>query len=223
MAHEHHTDHREADPRPLDGERPALGAVTQDDPHPQGWRTYPNPGREGSVTLVAVFEDISGATDCANDLEQRGLGIETALVARRGDGPEQGLRPGNVITGPGYGLSAHEPVAPPHNENTMGTGVAVGATLGATAGLLAATYVIPGLGTLVATGTLVSTLAGAGLGSFLGGIAEFSLQDEADEADLYAGQVRRGGVLLLVRTGGVETDEVRKLIEVWQPLEIRVQ
>lgn len=209
---------------PGDDGRPALGPTVQDDPQPEGNRTYPTTGAEGDLTLVAVFEDITGAQSCADDLERQGLGLEVALVPRRGDGPEQGIRPGNVITGPGYGLSA-EDESPPKNP-PMGSGVSVGATIGATVGLLATTYGLPGFGPLiVGTGGLVSTLAGAGIGAFLGGLTEYgtSEQQDGDDATMYAGQVRRGGVLLLARTTREEADRVRGLIEFWRPLEIRVQ
>lgn len=205
-------------------DHPALGAVTQDDPMPAGHFTYPDDGAEGQLTLVAVFEDITGAKACADDLDRRFPGaVEIGLVSRRGDGPEQGPQPGNVITGPGYGLSAEDESPPKDPE--MGSGVTIGATLGATAGLLAATYVIPPFGVLVATGSLISTLAGAGIGSFLGGLFEFgaSEQQDGDDATMYPGQVRRGGVILLARTDDAHADEVRKLIDIWRPLEIRVQ
>jgi hypothetical protein len=217
-------DGRSADPDAPVGHRPALGPVTQDDPMPMGHHAYPDQGSEGDLTLVAVFEDITGAKSCAEDLERRGLGVEVLMVSRRGDGPEQGLRPGNVITGPGYGLSA-EDQSPPKDPG-MGSGVAVGATIGATAGLLAATWFIPQFGaTLVQAPALLTTIAGAGLGSFLGGLSEFttSEQQDGDDATLYAGQVRRGGVLLLVRTGREDAERVRRLIDLWSPLEIRVQ
>lgn len=222
-------DGRSADPRGAFRERTFLGAVTQDDPIPTGLDLYPTPTAEGDITLVAVFEDITGARSCADDLERRGIEVETTLLPRRGDGPEQGLRPGNVITGPGYGLSAPEDQSPPKNPE-MGAGVAVGATIGATAGLLAATYIIPQfgttlVGTVTATGTMVSTLAGAGIGAFLGGLVQYGTneQQDGDDATIYAGQVRRGGVLLLARADAEHVDEVRQAIAIWNPLEIRVQ
>lgn len=223
MADEIGPDGRSSDPDARPGRRPYIGPVTQDDPMPMGHDTYPKTGAEGDLTLVAVFEDITGAKGCADDLERRGMGLEVAMVARRGDGPEQGLRPGNVITGPGYGLSA-EDNSPPRDPG-MGSGVAVGATIGATVGWLATNYILPGFGPVVATGGLVSTLAGAGLGAFLGGLTEYSTseQQDGDDATMYAGQVRRGGVLLMVRTDREGADEVRQLIEFWKPLEIRVQ
>lgn len=199
---------------------PQIGPVTQDDPVVEGFGMDPRGDSEGQITFIAVFEDVTGAKACADNLERQGL--EVAMLSRRGDGPEQGLRPGNVITGPGYGLSqeGHSQESAHHR---LGSGVAVGATIGATAGLLAATYVIPGMGTLVATGSLISTLAGAGLGSFLGGLAEYTATDHQDDASVYAGTVRKGGVLLLVRADPDQSAQVRQLIEFWRPLEIRVQ
>jgi hypothetical protein len=206
---------------PAEPERPGatFGATAQDDPFPPALYPYPVAGEEGNLTLVAVFEDIEGAAHCAQDLERRG--IEVGIVTRRGDGPEQGTRPGNVITGPGYGLSA-EDQSPPR-DRPMGAGVTVGATLGATVGLLWATYFVPPVGALFATGSLISTLAGAGLGSFVGGLAEYGMTEHGDDASVYAGQVRRGGAILLCRVGRDRADEARRLIGIWNPLEIRVQ
>lgn len=197
-------------------EQPA--AVTQDDPRPMTFDLSPT-AEEGMVTLVAVFEDLSKAQACQQDLERRGL--EVGLLGRRGDGPEQGLRPGNVITGPGYGLAA--PNQSPPRDRPMGAGVAVGATIGATAGFLAATYLLPPFGAAFATTSLVSTLAGAGLGSFVGGLTEYGVAEHDDDASLYAGQVRHGGVLLVVQVIGSEADQIRRLLGIWSPLEIRVQ
>ncbi|MFZ5817450.1 MAG: hypothetical protein ACOY93_19470 [Bacillota bacterium] len=196
-----------------------FGAVTQDDPFPPALYPHPVDGEEGRVTLVAVFENIDHASTCARKLEERGM--EVGIVTRRGDGPEQGTRPGNVITGDDYGLSAdgHSPPADP----PMGPGVTVGATIGATAGLFAATYLAAPTGAAFATGSLLSTLAGAGIGSFLGGLFEYGVHEKGDDATLYAGQVRRGGALLLCRVSGEEADEARRLIGLYNPLEIRVQ
>lgn len=232
-SHRHDTDHGALDGKDNaaelldddeeDGSRTTLGAVTQDDPMPVGLYSYPDAGTEGDLTFVAVFEDITAAESCANDLERRGWGVDLTVLERRGDGPEQGTRPGNVITGSDYGLSAEEQ-SPPRNP-PMGAGVTVGATLGATVGWLATTYILPGYGPLVATGGLVSTLAGAGLGAFLGGLTQYgaSEQQDGDDATLYAGQVRRGGVIVLARTFREDADKVRRVINFWKPLEIRVQ
>lgn len=198
----------------------SMGPVAQDDPFADDYFPYHGAdAAEGDLTLVAVFEDVEQAKDCAFDLRRRG--IDVGMVSRRGDGPEQGLRPGNVITGPGYGLSA--PNQSPPRDRPMGGGVAVGATIGATAGFLAATYLVPPLGMAFATGSLITTLAGAGLGSFVGGLAEYGVSEKGDDASLYAGQVRRGGVLVMARVTQEQADSVRRLMGIWNPLEIRVQ
>lgn len=206
---------------PAEPQRPggAFGATTQDDPFPPSLYPYPVDGEKGLVTLLAVFENIDHATSCAKDLERRGM--EVGVVTRRGDGPEQGTRPANVITGPDYGLSA-ENHSPP-KDRPMGAGVSVGATIGATTGLLAATWVIPPVGAVFATSSLVSTLIGAGLGSFVGGLVEYGTTEHGDDASIYAGQARRGGAILMTRVDGDQADEVRRLIGIWNPLEIRVQ
>ncbi len=224
MAQQHDVPDYPSDPHPAEpGRTPYPGPVTQDDPVTTDPISYPDTGDEGDLTFVAVFEDATGAGSCADDLERQGLALEITMVDRRGDGPEQGMRPGNVITGPGYGLSA-EDQSPPRNRR-LGSGVAVGASIGATMGLLATYYVIPGAAPIVATGGLISTLVGAGIGAFLGGMTEYgtSEQQDGDDATLYAGQVRRGGVILLVRAGQADAEQVRRAIQFWAPLEIRVQ
>lgn len=195
-----------------------VGAA-QYDPFMASHYPYPVEGNEGDLTLVAVFEDAEGAGHCARDLERRGF--EVGLVTRRGDGPEQGIRPGNVITGPGYGLSA--PNQSPPRDRPMGGPVAVGATLGGTAGLFWATYFIPPLAAPFATGSLVSTLIGAGLGAFVGGLFDYGAREKQDDASMYAGQVRHGGAIVLARVTEERADEARRLIGIWNPLEIRVQ
>jgi len=188
---------------------------------PQAFGAYPDTSDEGDQTFVVIFTNIDQAESCSVDLRRRGIALEVNMVARRGDGPEQGLRPGNVITGPGYGASATKDSPP--RDKPMGAGVAVGATIGATVGLLAATYVIPPIGPVAGTPTLISTLIGAGIGSFLGGFAEYGSSEKQDDATVYPGTVRKGGVILLIRTTTEKAELVRQIIEFWSPQEIRVQ
>jgi hypothetical protein len=198
-----------------------LGPVTQDDPMPHGFDAYLDTSDAGDLTYVAVFTNVEEAESCSDDLTRRGIALEVSMVARRGDGPEQGLRPGNVITGPGYGASADSQSLP--KDKPMGAGVAVGASIGATVGLLAVTYMIPPFDPPAGTSTLVSTLIGAGIGSFLGGIFEYGARDKQDDATIYPGTVRKGGVMLLVRTTTANSEFVRETIEFWSPQEIREQ
>lgn len=198
--------------------RPADGAVVQDDPSP----VYGNAVTESPetsvdyMTLIAVYEDITGADSAQSELASHGFAVQA--VGRRGDGPEQGTPP--IVTGPGYGLSAQDQT-PPQDEKRLGSGVAVGATVGGTIGLLAATWFIPPQGTWVQTAPLISTLAGAGLGSMLGGMVEFGTTEQ--QSTLYAGQARRGGVIVLARVHKQDADEARQILDRWGALEIRVQ
>ena len=67
---------------------------------------------------------------------------------------------------------------------------------------------IPGLGPVVAAGSLVSTLVGAGAGAAIGGLAGSLAEAGVDERDahLYAEGVRRGGALVTVRTTDGDSD-----------------
>lgn len=197
--------------------RPADGAVVQDDPEPQYGNAVSPDAMDSNehLTLLAVYEDLTGADSARDELQRQGFAVQA--VARRGDGPEQGTPP--VVTGPGYGLSARDE-NPPAGQERLGAGVAVGATVGGTLGLLASTYVFPMAGPMVATGPLISTLAGAGLGSMLGGMIEYGATDK--DSTVYAGQVRRGGVILLARVHQQDADEARAVLNRWGALEIRV-
>lgn len=93
------------------------------------------------------------------------------------------------------------------------TGAGVGAAVGGGAGLLAGLgmLAIPGLGPVVAAGWLAATLAGAAGGALAGGaigaLADLGIS-EAD-APVYSEALRRGGVMVSVRT----PDEHRVAVE----------
>jgi hypothetical protein len=97
------------------------------------------------------------------------------------------------------------------------TGAGVGATVGGGAGLLAGLGVLalPGLGPVVAAGWLAALAAGAVAGAVTGAAAGGllgALSDSgvpAEEADMYAEGIRRGGSLVSARVD--ESDEARVL------------
>ena len=88
------------------------------------------------------------------------------------------------------------------------TGAVAGGILGGLAGLLVGTgaLAIPGIGPVVAAGTLAtvlgSTAAGAGIGAAAGGLigALVGLGIPEEDAQFYAEGVKRGGVLVTVQT-----------------------
>lgn len=146
-----------------------------------------------TITLLAGFTDPSQAQACAADLETHG--VPAAVLLPRADGQES---------------PAPDETTP--TESALGGGVAMGATLGATAGLLAASYLVPGVGELVGSASLVTTLAGAGIGSFLGG-----LYTQGADGNREGGAVK---AVVLVRVNPDEEAEVRRMVERWKPANI---
>lgn len=94
-------------------------------------------------------------------------------------------------------------------------GAAGGAVVGGITGLLAgvAALAIPGIGPVVAAGSIAAALgtvaAGTGMGAAVGGLlgALTSLGISEEEAHLYAEGVKRGGILVIV-----EADEASALL-----------
>jgi hypothetical protein len=100
----------------------------------------------------------------------------------------------------------------------VGIGGAVGGTLGAIAAAIAAvgtSLIIPGLG-LVVAGSLAAGLAGAGAGAAtggaIGGLIGLGFPDE--KAKEYEGGIKRGGVLLSVKTKS--EPQYNELYDGWQ-------
>lgn len=87
--------------------------------------------------------------------------------------------------------------------SAAGPAAGVGAALGGTAGLLAGLGVIaiPGLGPVVAAGTLAATAIGAAAGAVTGGVVGALVSSDVPEEDahVYCEAVRRGGTMVSVR------------------------
>lgn len=96
-------------------------------------------------------------------------------------------------------------------------GGATGGILGVLAGLGA--IVIPGLGPVLATGTVAAALAsaagGAGVGAAVGGIlgAAMSLAIPEADAHVYAEGVKQGGVLVVAQVADGRAGEVQAILE----------
>lgn len=109
-----------------------------------------------------------------------------------------------------------------------GAGAVAGTVLGGIAGLLvgAGLLVIPGLGPILAAGPFAAAIgsaaaiagtaaAGAGIGAAAGGLvgALVGLGIPEEEANVYAEGVRRGGILVLLRTADTsEYDRAREIL-----------
>ncbi|SDR64201.1 hypothetical protein SAMN05519103_09514 [Rhizobiales bacterium GAS113] len=137
--------------------------------------------------ITGFFDDDGVARNAIRDLEEAGiLPSEITLVANNADDRW------NLL--PRYGDTAAGAAA----------GAGIGGVVGGGAGLLAGIGMlsIPGLGSVVAAGWLVSTAAGAATGAVAGGIIGLLVGAgiASEHAQVYAEGIRRGGTLIVVRT-----------------------
>lgn len=110
--------------------------------------------------------------------------------------------------------------APVDNEGERATrGGAVGALWGGAIGVLlvglttVATIAIPGSG-LLATGPIISMLAGAGAGTVVGGLggALISAGFAVDEANRYEKEVKAGKAIVIVHAASEDADKARAIL-----------
>jgi len=105
-------------------------------------------------------------------------------------------------------------------ENATGVAAGTGAVVGGAAGLLTGLglMAIPGLGPLVATGWLVSTLTGVMSGAAIGGVAgsvyrslvQAGLSDT--DANIYSAGIEQGGTFLAVRVSDEQYMEAERIL-----------
>jgi len=151
--------------------------------------------------VVGLFDTSSDAQAALRDLQSAGFsGSDISFVANNSRG-EYGE----------YDTSARDGTATEAEEGA-GFGATGGAVLGGLAGLLVGlgALAIPGIGPVVAAGTLATTLGstalGAGLGAAAGGLvgALVGAGVPEEHANVYAEGVRRGGALLTVHANSDE-------------------
>lgn len=101
-------------------------------------------------------------------------------------------------------------------ETGTASGAAVGGTLGAATGLLAAlgTIAIPGIGPVVGAGWLLATSVGAAVGASAGGVlgALIGAGVNKDDAHVYVEGLRQGGTLVSARVSDDDVEEVRSIM-----------
>jgi hypothetical protein len=96
----------------------------------------------------------------------------------------------------------------------VGTGAAVGATLGWLAGI--GMLAIPGIGPFIAAGPIMAALSGAAVGGTVGGLtgALIGMGIPEFEAKRYEGRVKSGNILISVHSeDGDETSRAKKIFE----------
>jgi hypothetical protein len=154
-------------------------------------------------TVVGLFDYYSNADKAVQALKDYGVdGNRISIVARDNDTLPQ---ESSVVTGATAGAA---------------TGAATGGLLGLMAGLSA--LIIPGIGPVIATGTLASALAtalgmtaiGAGVGAATGGLLGVlvDLGFPPEDAEFYTEGVKRGGILVTVQTNPEEAEEISEIL-----------
>ena len=151
-----------------------------------------------------MFERYQDAERAVSELNARGFGNADISVAARD----------NVLRDRVAG-GKEQAVA-----ESAGAGAVGGAAVGGLAGLLVGlgALAIPGIGPVIAAGTLATALgttaAGAGIGAAAGGLigALVGLGIPEEDAQFYAEGVKRGGVLVTVRTGDDRASEVLSIM-----------
>lgn len=149
-------------------------------------------------TVVGLYEDIQDANRVVRDLTD--IGIEPRHISIIAGDPEE-RHAGQLSSMEGG-----------EDGSTAAEGAAMGGLLGGLTGVLfgLGAFAIPGLGPVIAAGPLVSGLVGAGIGAASGGLigamVDWGVSEE--EAEFYLEGVRRGGVLVAVRTPDEEVDTI---------------
>lgn len=136
-------------------------------------------------TITGLFDTYDDARQAASALEAAGVGSADISIISHDERAHAGH------------LAAEG----------AGTGAGIGAVAGGAGGLLAGLglVAIPGIGPVVAAGWLAATIAGAAAGALAGGAAGgligalTSSGVPADDAELYAEGVRRGGTIVVAR------------------------
>src|SRR4051812_36710660 len=152
-------------------------------------------------TVVGLFDDFESAQRAAANLERAGIPRdEISVVAGNESGKYKDYASGTGEVGKGVAGGA-------------GAGAAIGGGLGLIAGLMA--LAIPGFGPVIAAGPIAAALTGAGIGAAAGGLIGGLRHAGVHEADAeyYAEGVRRGGVLVTVKTSDHLADKAATLLD----------
>jgi uncharacterized membrane protein len=144
-------------------------------------------------TIVGVFDGPNHAEQALTGLKNAGFTPEQVSVVAQDKRDVRQMAENTDMAGEG-----------------AATGAVTGGVLGGLAGFLVgiSALVIPGIGPIVGTGILVSTLAGAGIGAATGGLIGALTGQGVPEEDAreYEGHVRQGSILLTVHARSAEEE-----------------
>ncbi len=145
-------------------------------------------------TVVGVFDGPKHAEQALNGLKDRGFTPAQVSVVAQDKRDVQQMAESTDMAGEG-----------------AASGAVTGGVLGGLAGFLVgiSALVIPGIGPIVGTGIIISTLAGAGIGAVAGGLVGALTAQGVDEADAreYEGHVKTGSILLTVHADSAQQEQ----------------
>jgi uncharacterized membrane protein len=168
-------------------------------------------------TVVGLFENYTDADRAVSELNSRGFTRNEISVAAR----DSAMRD-RVVGTAGEERAVAE---------SAGAGAVGGAVVGGLGGLLVGlgALAIPGVGPVIAAGTLAtalgSTAAGAGIGAAAGGLigALVGLGIPEDDAHFYAEGVKRGGVLVTVQASDDRATEALNIMRKARAVDVDTQ
>ncbi len=167
-----------------------------------------------SKTVVGIFDSMTEAENAVRALESAGISRDDVSVVANSEAANSGAASKN--TG-GSAETAGSGLATTGTPSSVAADAGIGAALGGVGGLLLsfAGLAIPGIGPILAAGPIIAALGGAGIGAVAGGVigalTEAGVPEE--EAHYYAEGVRRGQVLVTVKTDETRADQARQVLD----------
>lgn len=153
-------------------------------------------------TVVGVFNSVSDAQSAVRELEAEGISRDSiSLVANKN-------------------ATGYETMDPADRDKASDVvaDAGIGAAIGGVGGLLLSAVgavTIPVIGPILAAGPIAAALTGAGIGAATGGLIGALTESGVPEehASYYAEGVRRGDVLVTVRTNDSRADRVSDILD----------
>jgi hypothetical protein len=160
-------------------------------------------------TVIALFDTFDSAQAAVLDAVAAGAARDRiGMLANRSEGNQPGL-----LSNPAYAREQLE--ADSDTQSMIVTGAEVGIGLGCILGFLASSVAVPGIGLLLAGGTLISVAGGAAvfgcIGAAIGKMADHSVSDR--DAKLYEEGLKRGGTLVTVQVDARESGRMEAIFK----------
>lgn len=169
-------------------------------------------------TVVGLYENITDAQEAINDLVRSGFDrADISLIAsKRWADERQGMA---VVDGEDDMIVNADQLG-----SDVAAGLATGGVVGGLGGVLMGlgALAIPGVGPIIAAGPLVAGLAGAGIGAAVGGLvgALVNWGVPPADAELYTESVRRGGILVGLKTDESQVERATGIMNRYGPINV---